>query len=454
MIAALGRARGAAGIAVEKAAGDASGAGYRRWVLTVLVIVYGFNFIDRQIIGMLAVPIKRDLNLSDGQLGLMGGLAFALLYTLLAVPVARYADRGRRVRVLGASLALWSLMTALCGSALSFTQLFLGRVGVGVGEAGGVAPAHSLISDYFPAGERARALGIYALAVPLGSALGIVAGGYLASVADWRFAFRVVGIAGLLFAPVVGWSLREPVARATPAATVGLREAVGLLVGNVSFVALALGAGIGSIAGYGVLFWLPSFYVRTFGLTLWHASLGFAAVLAVGGVVGIVLGGRLGDRLGAAAPGRYALVAAAGFAGAAPLFALALLAPNATLSLALLVLPLAFALGWLGPAYAAVQRLAGEGLRATAAAVFLFVVNLIGLGVGAPLIGLLSDRFAPLAGTAALRNALLVALLTYPVGALFFAFAATRLGADSRRVAEEALRRARPHAPAGAGPRP
>ena len=179
----------------------------------MLVLVYTFNFIDRQIVGILAVPIKADLGLTDTQLGLMGGLAFALFYTLLGIPIALFADRSNRTRIITIALVVWSAMTAVCGLAQNFWQLFLARLGVGVGEAGGVAPAYSLVADFFPPHQRARALGAYSFGVPIGSALGIVLGGVIASLIDWRTAFIAVGIAGIVLAPIFSLIVKRAGAR-------------------------------------------------------------------------------------------------------------------------------------------------------------------------------------------------------------------------------------------------
>ena len=184
--------------------------GKRAYTLFILVVVYTFNFIDRQIIGILAVPIKADLNLTDTELGLMGGLAFALFYTGLGIPVAMLADRFSRTWIMTIALTLWSAMTAVFGLATNFWQLFAARLGVGIGEAGGVAPAYSLIADYFPPSQRTRALSIYSFGVPIGSAVGIVFGGIIASMIDWRWAFFIVGIAGILVAPVFRLTIKEP----------------------------------------------------------------------------------------------------------------------------------------------------------------------------------------------------------------------------------------------------
>ncbi|HCW61400.1 MAG TPA: MFS transporter, partial [Sphingobium sp.] len=183
---------------------------YRAAVLAMLLLVYTFNFLDRQILGILAVPIKADLKLTDTQLGALGGIAFALLYSTLAIPLALLADRTSRTWVITVSLAIWSGFTALCGVASSFAQMFLFRIGVGVGEAGGVAPSYAVISDYFPPHQRARALSIYSLGIPLGSAGGVLLGGYIAQAVEWRTAFIVVGLLGILIAPVFRLVVREP----------------------------------------------------------------------------------------------------------------------------------------------------------------------------------------------------------------------------------------------------
>ena len=195
---------------VKHLASDLDTASYRAWVLFMLVVVYIFNFIDRQIIGILAVPIQAELAISDTQLSLMGGLAFALFYTILGIPIAWLADRKNRTWIMTIALIAWSSMTALCGFAQNFVQLFIARLGVGVGEAGGVAPAYSLISDYFPSNQRSRALGIYAFAIPIGSALGMLIGGVLTNLIGWRLTFIVVGVLGLAIAPLFKMTVKEP----------------------------------------------------------------------------------------------------------------------------------------------------------------------------------------------------------------------------------------------------
>lgn len=402
--------------------GDASSR-RRAYVLLILVLVYTFNFIDRQIVGILAVPIKDDLGLTDTQLGLMGGLAFALFYTGLGIPVALLADRVSRTWIMTIALTLWSAMTAVCGLAQNFWQLFLARLGVGVGEAGGVAPAYSLIADYFPPAQRARALSIYSFGIPIGSAAGIVFGGLIASAIDWRVAFFIVGLAGIVLAPIFRLTVPEP-ERGRFDGGGGARlvsprfaEIVRHLARKPSFWTLSLGAACSSMMGYGLFFWLPSFFVRSYGLTLLEASLFFGAILLIGGLAGIWAGGWLADRFGRANRAAYALIPAIAFFATVPFYILGVLSPTLVLSFFLLIVPQALGLAWLGPVIAAIQHLVPPTMRATASAVFLFINNLIGIGLGTVAIGLLSDALTDRFGENALRYSILA-------GTSFYLFAA------------------------------
>lgn len=403
-------------------------------VLAMLVLVYTFNFIDRQIVGILAQPIKADLNLSDTELGLMGGLAFALLYTSLAIPIGALADRADRSWIITISLSLWSGFTALCGLATNFWQLFLCRLGVGVGEAGGVAPSYALIADYFPPERRARANAVFNFGIPIGSALGILLGGFIAQAIDWRTAFIAVGLMGLLIAPLFKFVVREPPrgrydrkpntpGRATLAATIAA------LVRQRVFWLLAVGAGCSSLVGYGLIFWLPSFFARSFGLSLVEVSLFMGGIILAGGIGGIWAGGWLADRLGSADRGVYARVPAIAFLITAPGYALGVLAPNPYVAAPLFLLPQALSLMWLGPVLTAVQHLAPASSRAAATAVFLFVNNLIGLGAGTLFFGFVSDQLAPRLGEASLKGSILIGLGFYVVASLLMWRASKRLAA-------------------------
>jgi len=398
--------------------------------MAMLLLVYTLNFIDRQIIGILAVPIKADLHLSDAQLGLMGGLAFALFYTGLGIPIAMLADRKDRSKIMAVSLALWSLMTMVCGFAQNFWQLFLARLGVGVGEAGGVAPAYTLISDLFPPERRARALALYSFGIPIGSATGIVFGGVIATLIDWRYAFFIVGALGLLIAPLFRLVVRDPRSARPAYVATGLGTVFATLFTKPSFWLLCLGAACSSMMGYGLFFWLPSFFVRSYGISLLDASLGYGAILLTGGLVGIWLGGFFSDKLANRSKAAYALVPAAAFIGTVPFYALGISSGILWIALLLMLVPTALGLVWLGPVIAAVQGLVPQAMRSTTSAIFLFVNNLIGIGIGTPAIGWLSDQLKERFGDDSLRYAILAGTGFYVLAAIFLALAAIRLPRD------------------------
>ena len=409
---------------------------YRYTVLAMLVLVYTFNFIDRQIVGILAVPIKADLGLSDTQLGLMGGLAFALFYTLLGIPIAVLADRRNRSVIVTVALVLWSAMTAVCGFAQSFWQLFFARLGVGVGEAGGVAPCYSLVADYFPSEQRARALAVYSFGVPIGSALGILFGGFIASHIDWRAAFMIVGAAGMLVAPIFKIVVREPergrfdAPQARPPVPAGIVEVFRVLARKPSFWGLSLGASASSMMGYGLFFWLPSFLVRSYGLSLLDASLYFGAILLIGGIAGLWLGGSLADRLGTARRRVYAYIPAAAFLATIPFYLGAMASSSLLASFFLLLVPTGLGLVWLGPVLSSIQHVVPPHMRTTASAIFLFINNLIGIGLGTVMLGVLSDILSVRYGEDSLRYAILAGTSFYLVAVALFLMSARRLEKD------------------------
>jgi len=408
---------------------------HRNVVLMMLLCVYIFNFVDRQILSILAAPIQADLDLSDGQMGALGGIAFALLYSTLAVPLAALADRTSRSWVIAVSLIVWSIFTALCGLTQNFWQIFLARLGVGVGEAGGVAPSYALIGEYFPSSRRAFALSIYSLGIPLGSAAGVLAGGYIAATIDWRLAFVAVGIGGVLLAPLFKLLVRDRVpatgpGQLLPAIAPPLRETAALLARKPSFWFLSFGAAMGSMMGYGIAFWLPSLLQRSFGFGLVEASWFFGAVLLIGGVAGILLGGWLGDKLGGTSRAYYAWVPGIAYILGAPLFALGISSSEAWLAFVLFLIPQALSYVWLGPVLSAVQHLVTPPARSTASALFLLINNLIGLGGGIYALGALSDALAPIYGEEALRYSMLYSLGLYLLAAVLMGLAGRSLPRD------------------------
>lgn len=403
---------------------------YKWLVLAMLLLVYTFNFLDRQILGILAIPIKAELGLSDTQLGALGGIAFALLYSTLAIPLALLADRTSRTWVITISLAVWSGFTALCGMAGNFVQLFAFRVGVGVGEAGGVAPSYAVISDYFPPQQRARALSIYSLGIPLGSAGGVLLGGYIAQRVEWRTAFLVVGALGLLIAPLFRLTVREPMRPVATGAGEPVSAVFGILAKKRSFWLLALGAACSSMCGYGVAFWLPALLMRSFGLDLLAAGQFLGGLLLLGGVAGVLLGGWLGDRLGGRDKAAYAWIPAASYIIGMPLFVIGVLSHSVSFTFMMFVVPQALVYVWLGPVLTAVQHLVPPQMRASASASFLLINNLVGLGLGSWAVGSLSDALTPAFGVEALRYAIVAALGFYLLAGLFMALAGKSLRKD------------------------
>lgn len=395
---------------------------YRALVLAMLLLVYTFNFLDRQILGILVAPIKAELKLTDTQLGALGGIAFALLYSTLAIPLALVADRTSRSWVITISLTVWSAFTALCGLATGFWQFFAFRLGVGVGEAGGVAPSYAMISDYFPPEQRARALSIYSLGIPVGLAAGALLGGMLASAVNWRWAFIAVGLAGVVIAPLFRLVVKEPPrGMFDPAAVRSERVSVGavfrILAAKPSFWLMAFGASFSSLCGYGLAFWVPSVLIRSFGFSLLTASQYIGSLLLIGGTIGVFAGGWLADRLGAKDRGVYAKLPAIAWLVTVPLFAAGLTSGSPTLSWFLFLIPHGLNILWLGPVTTAVQHLVPPPMRATASASFLFINNLIGLGLGSLIMGRLSDAMTAVHGADALRWATTYALGFYLVAA-------------------------------------
>src|SRR5437762_213438 len=409
---------------------------YRSYALGLLVVVNVFNFLDRQILSILLEPIKRDLRLSDTALGFLTGLAFALFYTVAGIPIARWADHGVRRSIIALGLAVWSGMTALTGLAQTFTQLALVRVGVGVGEAACSPPAHSLLSDYFPPERRATALSILALGVPIGIMLGYLAGGWVNEFFGWRMAFFVVGLPGLTLAGVVRLTLREPprghsegLQAGGPTTRESLREVRRFLSGLRSFRHLSVAASLHAFCGYGALAFVPAFMIRVHGMTN-TAELGawLGLITGIFAGIGTFLGGTLSDRLaGKRQDARWYLWLPAGATLlGVPFTFLFYLWPEGRTALLLSIPGSILGPMWLGPTAAMTQGLVKVRMRATTSAILLFVINLIGLGLGPQTVGLASDLLTPVYGRAAIRYALLAVVVTGSVWAALHYFAAAR----------------------------
>lgn len=372
------------------------GGPYAYYVLGVLFVVYIFNFIDRQILAILLQPIKEDLKVSDTAMGFLTGFAFALFYTFAGLPLARIADRWVRRSLIAISLATWSLMTAVSGLARGFTDLAIARIGVGIGEAGATPPAHSLIADYFPPEKRATAFAIYASGIYVGVGLGFWLGGWINDNYGWRMAFFVVGLPGVLMALIVRFTVREPPRGLSDHHVGGTREYTMREVWRF-FAALPAGRNISlagafhAFVGYGLGAWLPAFFVRLHHMTPGTLGGWLSWITALGGVIGAFAGGWIADRWVRSNPRARAYVGMWGAVLTIPFVCISLLLGDTQLALLSYLPATIFSTLWLGPAIAVVQELVPPPMRATASAVFLFIVNIIGLGAGPQVIGILND---------------------------------------------------------------
>jgi predicted MFS family arabinose efflux permease len=367
---------------------------YRAYVLGVLVVIYTFNFIDRILIGIVGEKIKEDLNIGDLELGLLGGTFFALLYSLLGVPIARYAERANRISIVAIGAALWSAMTVACGVAQNFAQLALARVGVGIGEAACVPPSHSLISDYFPAERRASALAVFALGVPIGSMMAAVGGGWLVQNVDWRAAFWLLGAPGIALAVALKLTVREPPRSGVAQQAPKFGEALKALAGKSSFWHAAFGGALVSFFGYSTAQFTVSFFVRVHGLEIAPASYAFGAIAGIAVALGTFLGGFLGDRLSHRHPRVLAWLPALGVALALPAYFLGYIQSDFTVALVFFMFASVLHYLYLGPIFAVAQGVAEPRVRATASAIMVLILNLIGYGLGPATAGALSDMFA------------------------------------------------------------
>jgi MFS family permease len=407
---------------------------YRRYVLGLLLLVYVVNFIDRNIVNILLEPIKREFDPSDTALGFLAGTAFAIFYATLGLPIARWADRGVRRNIIALALLLWSGMTALCGMARSFPQLAAARVGVGIGEAGCSPPAHSILSDYYPPERRGTAFATYALGIPIGTAFGIYVGGWMAETFSWRSAFLLVGLPGILLAAVVRLTLREPPrghseTRSDAGAPPRIAEVAGTMWGLSSFRHLAAGATLHAFVGYGVLAWNAAYLMRSHGMSVGEVGAWLSGIGLIFGGLGTFLGGWLTDRL-IPRDARWALWVPGISTLIAVPFSIAFYQwPDARGALAFAGIPVFFGAMYLGPTFSLTQALAPLRMRAVASAFLLFLLNLIGLGLGPQAVGVASDLLAPSLEEDSLRGALtLVVAFNFWSGAHYF------LGARSLRA--------------------
>jgi predicted MFS family arabinose efflux permease len=394
-----------------------SGSSDRRYVyfvLALLCLVYVLNFLDRQLLSILAKPIQDDLGISDGQLGRLGGLYFALFYCILGIPVAWLADRSNRVRILAIACAVWSAATVACGMAQNYAQLAVARMSVGIGEAGGVPPSYSIISDYFPASRRGTALGLFNLGPPIGQALGVAFGAKIAAAYDWRLAFIVLGAVGIIAAAFVWGVIREPARGATDApgtTTTPAEEAMSfwatlrMFATRPTLALVALAAGATQFVTYATMGFTTLFMMREKGMTLDEIAVWYALVLGIGVTAGIFLSGRLIDHFAPRAPQVYGLLPGITLALAVPFFIGFVHAPTWPVALAFLAVPTFLNYFYLTPAVTLVQNSVTARQRTLAGAALLLIMNLIGLGLGPTWVGAVSDWFRPTHPTNSLQLA-------------------------------------------------
>lgn len=399
---------------------------YRNYVLVMLTLVYVFNFIDRQVLIILQESIKKELHLSDTQLGWLSGFSFAIFYVTLGLPIARLADKGSRRNTVTLSLGFWSIMTALSGRAQNFFQLLAARIGVGVGEAGGSPPAHAMISDYFTPETRSTALSVYSAGIYIGVLVGFVMGGYLNQHLGWRTAFIVVGLPGVIFSLLFYRTVKEPRRGASDvnAAPAGeshsLWGVVKLLFSKRTFVFLSIASSLLVFCIYALLNWTPSFLARVHGMKSSEIGRLLGPVYGVGGALGSYFGGFLTDRLGKRDRSWYLKVPAYAVLLSILFVVGALFLQNAYLSVLCLGCVAFLQSTYLGPSLAVAHSLVPASMRALTSAILFLVLNLIGLGLGPLAVGKVSDLLIPTFGSESLRWAMSITLLVSLASAIFF----------------------------------
>ena len=409
----------------------------------MLFLVYVLNFIDRSILNILAQPIKDDLGLHDWQIGLLGGIAFALFYTTFGIPIARLADTHNRRNIIAVCLAVWSAMTAVCGLAQNFWQLLLARVGVAVGEAGGSPPAHSMISDLFASDRRATALAIYALGIPVGTMIGNLAGGWINEALDWRTAFIMVGLPGVAMALVLRFTMQEPPRGFSEQVAAAKADAppvmfvFAALWSRKSFRYMSLGAALHALVGYGVGPFIAPLFIRVHDMGT--RDIGTALFwLGFAGILGTVSGGYFADRLGKRDVRWYVWLPGLATLISVPFSTAVYTWPDPIVAFWIAAVPGFLGSYYLGPTFSMTQGLVGLRMRALAAAILLFILNLIGMGLGPMIVGATSDLLNAYTdlGDHSVRWALVSVLIFNVLSTVFYLMAARDLRADLARSHE------------------
>lgn len=402
----------------------------RNLALGMLFLVGTINFVDRQLLSILVEPIRADMQFSDTQFGLLTGLAFALFYAAMGIPMAMVADRWNRIKLIGIACVVWSGFTAACGMVSNFWQLAAMRFGVGAGEAGGTAPSLSVLADYYPPAQRPLVIGLFTLNGPFGVFVGAAFGAWAAAHIGWRGAFLVIGAVGIIVAPLLIWLVREPARgqmdkRAEDDAPLPIGQTLAMFAQRRSLRMVMIGSGMAAFVSYGMLNWIPAFLMRVQGMPLSAMSTWFAPAAGITFGIGILGGGWLVSRAARTSPRAYGTIPAIAAAVLVPTFIAALLVDSWQLSLALMLIPMAACIVYVAPALALVQNLTAPRSRATASAVLMLMFNIVGLGLGPLFVGMISDALKPEYGDESLRWALM-AIIPFAIVAGLAQYAMTR----------------------------
>lgn len=398
---------------------------YKWYVLFMLTIVGALSFFDRQLVVILQEPIKNELGLSDTQLGLLTGLAFAIFYCLVGIPIARYADRNNRRNVIGASLAIWSFMTAITGFVLSFSQMLLARIGVGIGEAGATPSSQAIISDYFPKEKRATAFAIYATSIYIGLFLGFSMGGILEATFGWRQAFMLLGVPGIIFSIIFLFAVKEPPRGYADGVVVtkkqpDFKQSIQLLFSKKTYKYILAASALHSFVGYGFANWIPSFFIRVHEMTVMEVGFWLAISIGIGGGIGAFSGGFIVDKLVKRDQRWYMWIGIVAIILTIPFSFYTLFTDNKTGAAICYFIPnVLFSLN-MGAILTVTQGVVGVQQRALSSAVYYFVLNLVGMGLGPLVVGMLSDYLTPTYGQFSLRYALFMVSIVYTICIYFY----------------------------------
>jgi len=417
--------------------------GARRYAIVVLAVVYMFNFVDRQILAILLPSIKEEFQVGDTVLGLLAGTAFALFYVILGIPIARLADRRNRRNLIALAVAVWSGMTALSGLAANIWQLTLARIGVGVGEAGCSPPAHSMIADLYPPEQRSSAMGFYTLGISAGIMLAYLAGGWVVQNMGWREAFFIIGLPGLLLALIVRFTLPEPrrgasEERRDSGSQPELIIVVRFLLERRSFLYMSIAAGLSAFVGYSIINFMPSFIDRSFGVGIAVIGFWLGLIYGIAGGAGFYFGGYFADRIGRAGHRKAMEFIALSTVASALFYGGVFLATSVTVCMTLLVVPAVIANFYLAPVLSQTQSLVSLRMRAVASSLVLLVINVIGLAMGSPITGFISDLLEPTLGVESMRYSLLiVSSVMLPLAAWCYFRAGKYIDQDLQRADEQ-----------------